>query len=51
MTDTVLAGTAGAPNQPEPNLVVLEIRVRIAKLDLADELVAAINTMRRVVRL
>jgi hypothetical protein len=41
-----LAGQVGVPDQPQPSLVILEIRDRMAKLDRIDEIVHAVNSMR-----
>jgi hypothetical protein len=45
-----VAGQAGESDQKQPSAVILEIRVRFAKLDQVDELIQTINRMRASVR-
>lgn len=40
----------GEPDQPKPGPIVLEIRVRMAKLDLVDEIVGTVHSMLVTVR-
>jgi hypothetical protein len=41
---------AEEPDQPQPGPIILEIRVRMAKLDLVDEIVGTIHSMLVTVR-
>lgn len=46
-----VAGPAEKPDRQQLSDVIMEIRGRWVKLDQVDEIVAAIKTMRRMVRL
>jgi hypothetical protein len=45
-----VAGQAEEPDQQQPGPIIMEIRVRLAKLDLVDEIVGAIHSMHVMVR-
>jgi hypothetical protein len=49
MVNENVAEQSQAPDLPQPNSVILEIRMRFAKLDRVDEIVASVNFMRNVV--